>query len=71
MGCCIDVGHTVRTGADVVQAMREAGPRLFNVHMKDLARLQEQGKPGCGRGRSHARAGNVRRVDRDAVPGLP
>ena len=37
MGCCIDVGHTVRTGADVVQAMREAGPRLFNVHMKDLA----------------------------------
>jgi hypothetical protein len=37
MGCCIDVGHTIRTGADVVQAMREAGPRLFNVHMKDLA----------------------------------
>jgi sugar phosphate isomerase/epimerase len=37
MGCCIDVGHTVRAGTDVVQAIREAGPRLFNVHMKDLA----------------------------------
>lgn len=37
LGCCIDVGHTVRAGVDVVQAIREAGPRLFNVHMKDLA----------------------------------
>jgi sugar phosphate isomerase/epimerase len=36
MGCCIDVGHTVRAGTDVVQAIREAGPRLFNIHMKDL-----------------------------------
>ena len=37
MGCCIDVGHTVRAGTDVVQAIRAVGPRLFNVHMKDLA----------------------------------
>ena len=37
MGCCIDVGHTVRAGTDLVQAIREAGPRLFNIHMKDLA----------------------------------
>jgi len=36
IGCCIDVGHTVRAGTDVVQAIHEAGPRLFNVHMKDL-----------------------------------
>jgi sugar phosphate isomerase/epimerase len=36
MGCCIDVGHTVRAGTDVVQAIHEAGPRLFNIHMKDL-----------------------------------
>ena len=36
IGCCIDVGHTVRAGTDVVQAIRAAGPRLFNVHMKDL-----------------------------------
>jgi sugar phosphate isomerase/epimerase len=37
IGCCIDLGHTVRAGTDVVQAIREAGPRLFNMHMKDLA----------------------------------
>jgi Xylose isomerase-like TIM barrel len=37
MGCCIDVGHTVRAGTDLMQAIREAGPRLFNLHMKDLA----------------------------------
>ena len=37
MGCCIDVGHTMRTGTDVVQAIRKAGPRLFDMHMKDLA----------------------------------
>lgn len=37
IGCCIDVGHTVRAGTDVVAAIHEAGPRLFNIHMKDLA----------------------------------
>ena len=36
MGCCIDVGHTVRAGTDVVEAIKQAGPRLFNMHMKDL-----------------------------------
>ena len=36
MGCCIDVGHTVRAGTDVVQAIHDVGPRLFDVHMKDL-----------------------------------
>ena len=42
MGCCIDVGHTARAGADVVQSIREAGPRLFNVHMKDLTNFQSK-----------------------------
>jgi sugar phosphate isomerase/epimerase len=37
MGCCIDVGHTMRAGVDPVHAIRAAGPRLFNMHMKDLA----------------------------------
>jgi sugar phosphate isomerase/epimerase len=36
IGCCIDVGHTVRAGTDVVEAIHEVGPRLFNMHMKDL-----------------------------------
>ena len=42
MGCCIDVGHTARSGTDVVQAIHEAGPRLFNVHMKDLTDFQSK-----------------------------
>jgi sugar phosphate isomerase/epimerase len=36
MGCSIDVGHTCRAGADVPQAIRDVGPRLFNMHTKDL-----------------------------------
>ena len=42
MGCCIDVGHTVRAGTDVVQAIREVGPRLFNMHVKDLTNFQSK-----------------------------
>jgi sugar phosphate isomerase/epimerase len=42
MGCCIDVGHAVRAGTDVVQAIHEAGPRLFNIHMKDLTNFQSK-----------------------------
>jgi sugar phosphate isomerase/epimerase len=36
MGCCIDIGHAVRAGTDIVQAIHEVGPRLFNMHTKDL-----------------------------------
>lgn len=42
MGCCIDVGHCARTGTDPAQAIREAGPRVFDIHMKDLANLREK-----------------------------
>jgi sugar phosphate isomerase/epimerase len=42
IGCCIDVGHAVRAGTDVVQAIHEVGPRLFNMHMKDLTNFQSK-----------------------------
>src|SRR3989454_5807049 len=42
IGCCIDVGHTVRAGTEVVQAIHEVGARLFNVHMKDLTSFQSK-----------------------------
>jgi len=42
IGCCIDVGHTARAGTDVVQAIHEAGPRLLNLHMKDLTNFQSK-----------------------------
>ena len=37
IGCCIDVGHTMRTGTDPVEAIKKVGPRLFDLHIKDLA----------------------------------
>ena len=36
MGLCIDIGHTARTGADVVESIQMAGPRLYEMHFKDL-----------------------------------
>jgi hypothetical protein len=42
IGCCIDAGHTARSGTDVVEAIHKAGPRLFNLHMKDLTNLQSR-----------------------------
>ena len=43
MGLCIDIGHTVRTGTDVVKAIADAGPRLLDMHAKDLRDLRERG----------------------------
>src|SRR3984893_17980374 len=39
IGCCIDIGHTVRAGVDVVKAIHQVGPRLFNMHVKNLTRF--------------------------------
>jgi len=40
MGLCIDIGHTVRTGTDVVRAIADAGSRLLDMHVKDLRDLK-------------------------------
>jgi sugar phosphate isomerase/epimerase len=37
IGLCIDLGHAMRAGADVVAAIYAAGPRLYDIHIKDLA----------------------------------
>jgi sugar phosphate isomerase/epimerase len=42
IGCCIDVGHTVRAGANIIEAIQTAGPRLFNMHIKDLTNFREK-----------------------------
>ncbi|MFN0172927.1 MAG: sugar phosphate isomerase/epimerase family protein [Bryobacteraceae bacterium] len=49
VGLCIDVGHTVRTGADVVESIRQAGSRLFDMHVKDLKDLRDS-KSQCAVG---------------------
>lgn len=41
-GLCMDVGHSLRTGADVVQSIAEAGPRLLDMHFKDLRSATEK-----------------------------
>ncbi len=40
MGLCIDVGHTERAGTDPVKAIADAGPRLLDMHVKDLKDLK-------------------------------
>ncbi|MEO8596450.1 MAG: sugar phosphate isomerase/epimerase [Candidatus Solibacter sp.] len=39
-GLCLDIGHSARTGVDVVKSIAEAGDRLFDMHVKDLADLK-------------------------------
>lgn len=41
-GLCMDVGHSARTGVDVVDSIRQAGPRLLDMHIKDLKNLMEK-----------------------------
>ena len=36
IGCCIDVGHAARAGANLVEAIHACGPRLYDMHVKDL-----------------------------------
>ncbi len=40
IGLCLDFGHTVRAGADPVRATADAGPRLLDMHAKDLRDLK-------------------------------
>jgi sugar phosphate isomerase/epimerase len=35
-GLCMDLGHTALAGVDVVESIAEAGPRLLDMHAKDL-----------------------------------
>ncbi len=35
-GLCIDIGHTARTGVDIVESIRTAGARVHSMHVKDL-----------------------------------
>ena len=42
VGCCVDIGHTVRTGVDIIETIREVGPRLLDMHTKDLADMSKR-----------------------------
>ncbi len=36
VGVCVDIGHTARAGGDIIDALRASGPRLFDIHIKDM-----------------------------------
>jgi sugar phosphate isomerase/epimerase len=43
LGLCIDVGHTVRAGADPVKSIEKYGDRLLDFHMKDVSAAAPRG----------------------------
>jgi sugar phosphate isomerase/epimerase len=51
LGLCVDIGHTIRTGTDPVQACREVRDRLYDMHVKDLTvKTDEKSETKVGRG---------------------
>jgi sugar phosphate isomerase/epimerase len=51
LGLCIDIGHTLRTGTDPIQACRECRDRLYDMHVKDLAvKSDKESQVEVGRG---------------------
>lgn len=51
LGVCMDVGHTVRAGADPVRSAIDCGERLFDLHVKDLKdKKAKESQVALGRG---------------------
>ena len=44
MGLCMDIGHAVRAGADVVKSIKEYKDRLFDMHIKDVTGAYKDAK---------------------------
>lgn len=41
VGVCIDIGHTTRSGGDILEEIEGAGSRLLDMHVKDLKDLRD------------------------------
>lgn len=51
IGLCVDIGHTVRIGADLNESIRKYQDRIFDFHFKDETEASAAGKACiCGRG---------------------
>ena len=51
-GLCMDIGHTSRTGVDIVEWIAKAGPRLLDMHAKDLSDpLTKEAQVAVGEGK--------------------
>jgi len=42
IGVCVDLGHTTRTGHDILETIQECGSRLIDMHIKDLKDLMNK-----------------------------
>ena len=42
VGLCIDIGHTARAGKDPVESITQAGPRVLEMHIKDLTDFSDK-----------------------------
>lgn len=51
IGLCLDIGHAARAGADPVKVVNDYGPRIFDLHIKDLKAISRTAQPiELGRG---------------------
>ena len=51
VGVCLDIGHSLRSGIDPSEAALACGPRLLDVHLKDVtAATKDGGTVEAGRG---------------------
>ncbi|GAA4315792.1 sugar phosphate isomerase/epimerase family protein [Compostibacter hankyongensis] len=44
VGLCLDIGHSQRAGTDPAAAAREYGPRIFDLHIKDVTAAKRDGQ---------------------------
>jgi len=44
LGICMDIGHTVRIGADLIASTRKYADRLLDVHLKDVTEAAPKGR---------------------------
>lgn len=44
IGLCIDIGHTVRIGADLIDSTRKFAARVLDIHIKDVSAANPKGK---------------------------
>ena len=69
-GLCIDIGHTARTGVDVVESIAEAGSRVLDMHTKDLRDFKEKDSQCRLRRRENALSGDFPAAREDRLSGL-
>jgi inosose dehydratase len=42
IGLCVDIGHTARAGGDPLKVVRDLGPRILDMHFKDLSVITKE-----------------------------